>query len=175
MVLEGIPTQVADDSTGHYAHSALMFEKAVKLEPQTYFFWGNLADAYRWTPGDQGRAKATYARAIALVERDLEVNPRDTWALTCLALYEAKSGDLEKARQSVGRALAIAPKDVDLLSKAVEVHAVTGDQQKAFDCLNSAVQSGYPRFEIEANPELTRLRNDPRYGQIMAKAKTPPR
>ena len=159
--------------TGHHADSARMFEKAVELEPQNYLFRGNLADAYRWTPGEKDRAKPTYAQAIALVQRDLEVNPRDTDALGYLALYEAKSGDLEKAHPPIGQALALAPKDVNVQSMAAEVYAVTGDQQKALDCLKSAVQGGYPRFEIEANPELDGLRNDPRYREIMAEALKP--
>ena len=107
--------------TGHHADSARMFEKAVELEPQTYLYRGNLADAYRWTPGEKDRAKPTYAQAIALVQRDLEVNPRDTDALGYLALYEAKSGELEKARQPIGQALALAPKDVNVQSMAAEV------------------------------------------------------
>ena len=148
-----------------------MFEKAVELEPQNYLYRGNLADAYRWTPGEKARAKPNYAQAIALVQRDLEVNPRDTDALGYLALYEAKSGDLDKARQPIGQALALAPKDVNVLSMAAEVYAVTGDQQKALDCLKGAVQGGYPRFELEHNPELDGLRNDPRYREIMAEAK----
>jgi serine/threonine-protein kinase len=159
--------------TGHHADSARMFEKAVELEPQNYLFRGNLADAYRWTPGEKDRAKPTYAQAIALVQRDLQVNPRDTDALGYLALYEAKYGDLEKARQPIGQALALAPKDVNMQSMAAEVYAVTGDQQKALDCLKSAIQGGYPRFELEANPELDVLRKDPRYREIMAKAKSP--
>jgi non-specific serine/threonine protein kinase len=157
---------------GHYAESVGTFAKAVELEPQSYWLWGNLADAYRWTQGQKDRANATYARAIGLVERDLEVNPRDTDALGSLAEYQAKSGALEKARQSIGRALAIAPRNVDLLGIAAEVYAVTGDQQKALDCLKSAVQGGYPPFEIEANPELAELRNDPKYREIMAESKT---
>ena len=158
--------------TGHYAESVRTFEKAVELETQSYWMWGNLADAYRWAPGEKDRAKATYARAIGLVERELEVNARDTNALGSLADYQAKSGALEKARQSISHALAIAPNDVDLLGQAVEVYAVAGDQQKALDYLKSAVQSGYPRFEIEANPELAGLRNSPRYREIMARAPT---
>ena len=59
-----------------------------------------------------------------------------------------------------------------MLGHAAEVYAVTGDQQKAFDCLESAVRGGYPRFEIEANPELDGLRNNRRYREIMAQAKT---
>lgn len=158
--------------TGHRADSARMFEKAAELEPQKYLYRGNLADAYRWTPGEKDRAKPTYAQAIALAERDLEVNSVDTEALGYLALYEAKSGDLEKARQLIGQALALAPKDMDVQSMAAEVYAVTGDQQKALDCLESALRGGYPHFEIEANPEFEGLRNNSRYREIMAESKT---
>jgi tetratricopeptide (TPR) repeat protein len=155
--------------TGHYPESVSPFEKAVELEPQCYLCWGNLADAYRWT-GKQDRARATYARAIGLAERALEVNPRDKNTLGLLALYEAKSGSLVKARDLIGQALAIAPKDIDVLSQAVEVYTLAGEQQKALDCLKNAVQGGYPRFEIEANPELAGLRSDPQYREIMAKS-----
>jgi tetratricopeptide (TPR) repeat protein/TolB-like protein/predicted Ser/Thr protein kinase len=157
--------------TGHHADSGRMFEKAAELEPQNYLYRGNLADAYRWTPGEKDRAKPNYLQAIGLVQRDLEVNPRDTDALGYLALYEAKSGDLEKARQPIGQALALAPKDVNVQSMAAEVYAVVGDQQKALDCLKAAVQGGYPRFELERNPELDGLRNDPRYREIMGEGK----
>jgi serine/threonine-protein kinase len=150
-----------------------MFEKAAELERQNYRYWGNLADAYRWTPGEKNRAKASYAQAIGLAERDLGVNPRDTDLLGYLALYQAKSGEPEKARQSIGQALALAPKDVNVLSMAAEVYAVTGDQQKALDCLKGAVDGGYPHFELEANPELAALRSDPRYREIMAEAPKP--
>ena len=139
---------------GQYAESVAPFEKATELEPQSYLCWGNLADAYRWTPRKQDRAKATYARAIGLAERALEVNPRDTDALGSLAMYEAKSGELAKALALIGQALAIAPKDAEVQSNAVEVYALVGEQNKALACLRSAVQGGYPRSELKANPEL---------------------
>jgi tetratricopeptide (TPR) repeat protein/TolB-like protein/predicted Ser/Thr protein kinase len=154
--------------TGHYHESVQMFEEAVKLEPQEYLYRGNLGDAYRWTPGQKDRAKPNYLQAIEMVKRDLEVNPRDTDALGYLALFEAKSGDLEKARQPISQALALAPKDVNVQSMAAEVYAVVGDQQKALDYLKAAVQGGYPRFELERNPELNALHDNPRYREIMA-------
>jgi len=55
---------------------------------------------------------------------------------------------------------------------AAEVYAVTGDQQKALDCLRSAIQGGYPRFELERNPELDGLRKNPSYLEIMAQPQT---
>ena len=154
--------------TGHYQESVQMFEKAVKLEPQSYLYRGNLADAYRWTAGQKDRAKPNYLQAIEMVKRDLEVNPRDTDALSYLALFEAKSGDVEKARQPIGQALALAPKDVNVQSMAAEVYAVVGDQQKSLDCLETAVRGGYTRFEAEHNPELNILHDNPRYREIMA-------
>jgi non-specific serine/threonine protein kinase len=154
--------------TGHYAQSVQMFEKAVELEPQSYLYRGNLADAYRWTPGQRDRAKPNYLQAITMVQRDLDVNPRDTDALSYLALYEAKSGNLTKARQPIGQALALAPKDVNVQSMAAEVYAVLGDQQNALDSLQGAVQGGYPRFELERNPEFNSLHDNPRYRKILA-------
>jgi hypothetical protein len=59
-----------------------------------------------------------------------------------------------------------------VLSIAVEVYAVVGDQQKALQCLEGAVQCGYPKFELEGNPELAGLRDSPKYREIMSSAKT---
>jgi len=158
--------------TGRQAESAQMFEKATELEPQNYLYRGNLGDAYRWTPGQRDRAKPNYVQAIQLVERDLGVNPRDTDALGYLALFEAKSGEPEKAQPFIAQALALAPKDVNVLSMAAEVYAVVGDQQKALQCLEGAVRGGYPKFELERNPELAGLRDSPKYREIMGEAKT---
>jgi len=148
-----------------------LFEKAAQLEPQSYNIWGNLADAYRWATNQKDRARVTYERAIGLAEQALEANPRDTDALCSLALYKAKSGEPEKARQLVAKALAIAPKDVDVLGQATEVYTVADDEPNALDCLEKAIRSGYPRFEIEANPEFAKLRDNPRYREITNKGK----
>jgi hypothetical protein len=73
----------------------------------------------------------------------------------------------------MARALGIAPKDVNVLSMAAEVYAVTDDEQKALEYLKEAIQDGYPRFEMERNPELDRLRENPKYREIMGEGKTP--
>jgi serine/threonine protein kinase/tetratricopeptide (TPR) repeat protein len=159
--------------TSHIGESAQMFEKATELEPQNYLYRGNLGDAYRWTTGQRDRAKPNYVQAIQLAERDLGVNPRDTDALGYLALYEAKSGEPEKALPFIAQALALAPKDINVLGMAVEVYAVVGDQQKALQCLEGAVQGGYPKFELERNPELAGLRDSPKYREVMGKEKAP--
>jgi tetratricopeptide (TPR) repeat protein len=49
-----------------YADSAVQFEKAVQLDPKNYLSWGNLGDAYYWSPGRRTEAADAYGRAIAL-------------------------------------------------------------------------------------------------------------
>lgn len=47
-----------------YADAVAMFEQAVNLEKDEYLVWGNLADAYRYTPGYQEKAQETNRHSI---------------------------------------------------------------------------------------------------------------
>src|SRR5205085_2314176 len=49
---------------GRYQESSSAFEKAVALDGNTFTRWGNLADAYRWSPGMRSKAAEAYQRAI---------------------------------------------------------------------------------------------------------------
>ena len=56
---------------GRYAESVAAFEKATELSDGSYDMWGGLGDAYRWTPGYQGKARTAYDRAIDLVRQEI--------------------------------------------------------------------------------------------------------
>jgi serine/threonine-protein kinase len=77
---------------GHRTEAAAMFEKAVALRPNLPRLWGNLGDAYRWIPGRAAEADAAFDRAIELIRRELEVNPRDADSLGWLAEWRARRG-----------------------------------------------------------------------------------
>jgi len=57
-----------------YAESATDFERAVKLDSKSYEIWGNLGDAYYWTPGRRAEAAGAYSTAISLGEESLRHN-----------------------------------------------------------------------------------------------------
>src|ERR1700747_2103117 len=57
-----------------YADSAVQFEKAVQLDPKNYLLWGNLGDAYYWSPGRRRVDADAYGRAISLVAEKLHMN-----------------------------------------------------------------------------------------------------
>jgi len=126
--------------------------------------WLNLGDALRWS----GRgAEGAYRRAIELLEADLAVTPRDADTLTSLALALAHTGQDKAARARADAALEIDPGGADTLYHAALVRLAGGDDEAAFELLGRAVAQGYPAAEIERDPELARLKSDPRYGILL--------
>lgn len=84
-----------------YAEALPLMEKATEAGSKDSVLWGNLADAYRWTSGQSGKAIHAYMRAIQFAARDLEVNRNDPELLSRLAAYWVKSGNAEKATATV--------------------------------------------------------------------------
>jgi serine/threonine-protein kinase len=152
---------------GHWSEAAAMFEKAVALRPQLPRMWGNLGDALRWIPGREAAADSAYDRAIELMRGELEVNPRDAESLGWLAEWMARRGDTRGAIQSVRRALKLAPEDVNLMPRAVNVFHLAGDRGEALTWLARALEAGYGLAEFERDPDLKPLRADLAYASLV--------
>ena len=147
---------------GRYSDSARMFEQAVELEDRDYLLWGNLGDAYYWAPGERDQAASAYRRAIALAEEQLAVNPSDAETLQIIARYYAMEGEREDALQHIQAALQLAPTELDVLQGAAHVYIVLEERERALEYLLQAIDAGYPRAEIRADPVFDELRKDPR-------------
>jgi serine/threonine protein kinase/Flp pilus assembly protein TadD len=156
---------------GQYSESVEYFEKAVKLQPKGSMEWGNLADAYRWSPGGQAKARAAYLKAASLVREGLRVNPNSYPLMGDLAMYEAKSSDIKQAMRDISKALASAPKDFQIMYDAAIVYHLAGQQTKALDYLGRALNGGYPVRAIRTDPEWTSLKGDPAFQKLIAAAK----
>lgn len=152
---------------GRYADSARMNERAISIEPSDYHVAVNLADAYRWAPGESDKAAAAYRNALALAERAMEANPQDATAITAAAVCQAKLGETGAAARLIRKALALAPADAEVQFQAAIVYALAGDEGPAFTALASAVRSGYPAEQIRREPELSRLRQDARFARAL--------
>jgi len=146
-----------------------MFEKAVELQPNAEVFVGNLADGYRWS-GQRAEADRTYDRAIALALKALQVNSRDAAIKGSLALYYAKKGETASARRSMSDARTIDKTSADLLYNEAVMSALLGDKDRAFDDLNQALKGGLPFSSIETDPDLVKLRGDPRFASLRTSA-----
>ena len=150
-----------------YSEAARVYEKAVALNDQDYEIWGNLGDAYYWTPGERSKAKHAYQKAIELGDEHLQVNPRDQSLLGYLAQDYAMSGQRAQALAHINRALQIAPKNPDLLVTAAIVFNQLGETEKALDCLEEAANSGASPNTLHDTPNFDNLHTLPRFQHLV--------
>ena len=93
------------------------------MSPDDERLMGNLADGYRLT-GNKEKAQQTYEKAIALGFKGFKVNPRNAEVVGNLALYFAKKGDLEEAREFIKKARSLDRSSVDLMYDAAIVDTI---------------------------------------------------
>jgi tetratricopeptide (TPR) repeat protein/TolB-like protein len=150
-----------------FAEAAHTYEQAVKLNPVDYEMWGNLGDAYYWTPKEQLRAPEAYRKAISLANAALGVNPRDAVVLCNLAVYHAMLREKDPAVAFLRRALALAPDNSDFLFKAAEIYNQFGMTEPALVALQDSIKQGYSRFFARDHPIFGNLKSDPRFRKLV--------
>ena len=149
-----------------YADAAKEYEEAVRLSDNEYVLWGNLGDAYFWTPGRRQDAAAPYNRAIALALESLRVNSRDAGALSSVSLYHAMLGERTAAVDYLQRALRIESKRPDLLLNAAIAYQQLREENPALDYLEKAVAAGLPAESLRDLPNFDSLRDKPRFKKL---------
>ena len=150
-----------------YPEAAVQFEEAVKLDENDYQMWGNLGDAYYWSPSTQSKALNAYGRAIALGEEKLRVNPRDSEVLGYLAMYHAMRLERKPALENLDSALHLNPQSPDLLLTAGIVYQQLGDTTHALDAVEKAIARGVSPATLSDTPNFDTLRNNPRFVKLI--------
>ena len=149
-----------------FAQAARTYEQAVKLSPDDYEMWGNLADAYYWSPGERTKAAPAYRRAMSLGESALQVNTRDA-VITCnLATYHAMLGEKQPALSYLKRALQVSPRNPDFLFKAAEIDSMFGSQEAALNSLTIAIANGFSPYFVRNHPVFQNLSSDRRFQKL---------
>ena len=155
---------------GRFDEDIQYTKKAIDLKRRKYDYWGNLGDAYRMIPSEASEARVAYKQAISLAEEELTVNPKDSDALSLLALWYSRMGEAAQARKYLDAALQTNPNNVDVLRIASLVHLEAGEKQEALKWLEKSVHAGYSREQLMANPELAGLRSQSEFARIAAEA-----
>jgi tetratricopeptide (TPR) repeat protein len=152
---------------GRFPEAARTNEQAVKLDGRNYVLWGNLADAYFWTPGERDKAPAAYVNARSLAEEQLKINPRDASALGQVALDHAMLRERDAASQNIQHALALAPADPDLQLKAAIIALQFGNSEQSINYVGKALDAGLSPVLVKDHPAFATLRSDKRFVQIL--------
>lgn len=155
-----------------YPEALSMFEKAVEMNP-TNENLGNLADGYRLA-GNKEKAQETYEKAIAVAFKELKVNPRNADVAGNLALYFAKKGDIEQARDFIKRARSLDRSSLYLMYAAAVIDTIDNKPADAMKELKDAVAKGYSPQDIATDPEFVPLRDRPDFKAIIEKAAPKP-
>jgi tetratricopeptide (TPR) repeat protein len=154
--------------SGRYARAAAAYRRALALQPERALLWLNLGDALRWS-GQAGEARAAYTAAVRGFRADLALTPRNAEAQTNLALALARNGDREAALRHAARARELAPDDPYTTYQVGLVRLAGGDTAGAAELVAAALAGGYSRAEAARDPELTALKNDPRWDKMLAR------
>jgi eukaryotic-like serine/threonine-protein kinase len=149
-----------EDAAGIYA-------EAVQLDERNYEVWGNLGDAYYWSPGLRSKAPEAYEKASSLALAALTVNGRDPNALGYLAEYQAMLGRQKPSMEYLERCLRLDPQDPNLLFNAALIYNRFGDQSATLNWLQKAVRAGLPKSALLESPNFDNLHANPGFLEIV--------
>jgi len=157
---------------GKWDEAADAMKRAADLSPHDHNMWRNLGDSYDQIPSRLPDARHAYEKALETATAQLKVNPNDPDVLSGIALYHAHLGQPAEAEQFISRALAAAPTNSDTLFTSALVYEIIGQRDRALKALDQAVQAGFSLDEIEKEPELRKLHDDPKYQRWLQEENT---
>ncbi len=149
-----------------YSAAARAYEKATEMQPGLHIYWGNLGDAYFYSPGEREKAAGAYQGAAELIGGELQVNPRDAVALCYQAYYRARLGQVEEALADGRRAREFAPENAIVTFMVARVLNLAGQMEESLRLLREAVSQGYSTEEIQKQPEFEAMQERPAFREI---------
>ena len=155
----------------HYPEAVDYYQKAVDLSPKDPRLYGNLGDALWQLPDRREQAKQALSRAVELAYASLNINPNNPRLRSSLGVYLAKLGRTAEAKKEISAAIAADPDNVDFRFSSARVHELTGDRTGALAALREALRRGYALGEVDNEPDLTGLRTDPRFHELVTPGK----
>jgi len=159
----------------HIRESIPFFEKAASLMDTDWSSPMMLTTCYEAT-GDKAQLQKAARVTLERTERALAKDPTNGTALAAGAYSLAMFGDKERAREWMRRALVLDPDNLNMrYNLACTMVRQLGDVDETLNTLQpffERVTSATIMRHMEVDPDLDPLRNDPRFKQMFAAAKT---
>jgi len=139
---------------GRLEEAVTMYGKALEMAPDDFILWGGRADTLWFLPEQRERARQDYRRAAALAERALEVDATDAETWAALGFFYGRLGEPERSQRYVSRALELGPDIPYVHYYAAVAAADRGDREEAARLVRLALQHGYSKVLVSADPAL---------------------
>ena len=152
---------------GNVEVAAELFKKASLIDPADYQSRCLRVQILRGL-GRTEESTTEAHKAIEVIKKHLEWYPDDSRALYLGAGSLIASGDQQRAKRWLIRAIEIAPDDSVVLYNAACNFSLLGELDKAFKYLERAINLGTVSSAWMQNDEdLANLRNSPRYNELL--------
>jgi serine/threonine protein kinase/Flp pilus assembly protein TadD len=147
-------------------------QRAVKIDPTRTECWLGLGDVYLSAGKSRSAAHTAYQHAADTKEEELQTLPKDGPGWMQLALYRIKAGQPATAPELVARAEALHADDMDSQLAKIRILELLGSREEALATIKRCLERGPTLFQIQAMPDLEKLRATPAYKTVEAAAAT---
>jgi tetratricopeptide (TPR) repeat protein len=144
-----------------FANAIATYKRAVEIAPDQFDSWGNLAEAYTADGKHEAEAAEAFQKAAVLAEAQKKRTPDDSYTISMLSKYYASLHEEARAVPLLHKAIALAPKDLDVVERVAEAYEVMGMRKEALEFMRKALQLGYPVNYAKSSPAFQSLRRDP--------------
>ena len=142
------------------------YRRALEVQPKDVVHYRNLADALVML-GKDDELRTVYSQASELARSEAASRPNDPVARMHVGIFCARAGDVKCALEEVTQAEAMQPENAHILFRSACVYAILNRLDTAVDRLETAVKFGLKKAEIENDPDLRVLHDNPRYKRIL--------
>ena len=159
---------------GRIAESVVYFEKAAALVTSDYYNPAMLMTCYT-AMGDVEAAKRAARLAFERAEKSLAHEPTNGSAIANGAFALALLGEVDRAREWIERGLLLDPDNLSMrYNMACTLTVALKDDEAALDVIQpyfEVVNTASQIKHTEADPDFTRLRDQPRFKKMIAATK----
>jgi len=147
---------------GKYAEAVHAIGKALEFNDKDFRIWNNLLNAYRWL-GDEENANKIRLTTKELVEQYVSAHPEEAEVRALLSNFYAVAGLKARCQQEIDTALALQPRDPDVLANIAESYETLGDRPHAAQFAKSSLTAGGTITDLQSRPGLQNLLHDPNF------------
>jgi TolB-like protein/tetratricopeptide (TPR) repeat protein/DNA-binding winged helix-turn-helix (wHTH) protein len=152
---------------GRFDDAVEALRYAVEHEQQDYLVRSNLGDAL-WGAGNRSAAIDEFGLAEELALGALQVNPNRGLTLLDLAWIYTSLGKHDQVQALIERARTLVPEDPYMHYIEGLILNKKGDTTTALTALKTAINLGYPKKLLAADPNLADLRQNSRFDLMVA-------
>jgi serine/threonine protein kinase/Tfp pilus assembly protein PilF len=159
-------------SSGRFQEVADIVDRALQANGDDYNVYIPITNSLK-SLGKEEQAKMLLDRGIHALEKQLDTVPEDVRARMLLAGYYAATGRSEESVRQLQTAVALRPRDSNVLYNAACTHALLQQPREALDMLKAAKEAGWANLDwAKRDTDLISLRDDPEFLEL-CRASTP--